>query len=68
MIRLTRDPDRVPHYWGSKLGGVPYRPLGTPWPVARKGDYPLSFLAQLNLADLNPDGLHLPDFPSTGLL
>ena len=68
VVRLTGDPDRVPPRWGSKLGGVPYRPLGTPWPVAKKGDYPLSFLAQLNLAELNPDGLHLPDFPATGLL
>ena len=38
VIRLTRDPDRVPPRWSSKLGGVPYRPLGAPWPVAKKGD------------------------------
>ena len=68
VVRLTRDLDRVPFRWGSKLGGVPYRPLGAPWPVAKKGDYPLSFLAQLNLAELNQCGLHLPDFPSVGLL
>ena len=68
VVRLTRDPDRVPPRWGSKLGGVPYRPLGTPWPVTKKGDYPLSFLAQLNLAELNQGGLHLPDFPAVGLL
>ena len=68
VVRLTRDPDRVPPRWGSKLGGVPYRPLGTLWPVSKAGDYPLSFLAQLNLAELNQGGLHLPDFPSVGLL
>jgi len=68
VVRLTRDLDRVACRWDSKLGGVPYRPLGTPWPVAKTGDYPLSFLAQLNLAELNPGGAFLPGFPAVGLL
>jgi len=68
VLRLRGDVQGLPRRWGSKLGGVPYRPLGAPWPITKKGDYPLSFLAQLNFAELNPGGQHLPDFPSEGLL
>lgn len=52
--------------WASRLRGVPYRLRGEPWPVNRAGE-PLSFLAQLNLTELNADG-HLADLPRTGLL
>jgi len=68
VLRLKGDVQGRPRRWGSKLGGMPYRPLGAPWPITKKGDYPLSFLAQLNFAELNPGGQHLPDFPSEGLL
>lgn len=68
VVRLSGDAARVPARWGSKLGGVPYRPLGAPWPITKKGDYPLSFLAQLNLTELNPGGQYLPNLPSEGLL
>ncbi|WP_052351769.1 DUF1963 domain-containing protein [Deinococcus pimensis] len=48
--------------WSSKIGGVPYRELGQPWPTTREG-LTLAFLAQLNFAELP----HLHDFPSEGL-
>ena len=38
--------------WSSKLGGVPYRPQGSAWPLSRTSGRPLAFLAQLNLAEL----------------
>lgn len=52
--------------WASRLGGVPYRPHGEAWPLGHDGK-PMSFLAQLNLAELNADG-HLPDLPTAGML
>lgn len=49
----------------SKLGGLPDLPPGTPWP--RRGERPLMFLAQFNLADLpKPDSN--PGLPVSGLL
>ncbi len=47
----------------SKVGGVPYLPLGEEWPLDGAGD-PLAFLAQIDCADLTP----LPGFPHEGLL
>jgi hypothetical protein len=41
----------------TKLGGLPFRPHGVPWPTASSGD-PMLFLAQFNFAssrDLYPD-------------
>ncbi|GGK31550.1 hypothetical protein GCM10008955_26740 [Deinococcus malanensis] len=49
--------------WTSKLGGVPYRPLGSAWPLASDGQ-PLAFLAQLNFAELPP----LAGFPQQGIV
>lgn len=34
----------------TKIGGLPYRPAKTPWPVGKDG-VPMSFLAQINFAD-----------------
>lgn len=68
VIRLAADPGRRPAPWESKVGGVPYRPLGAPWPVAVQPDgRPLVFLAQLNMAELNAGG-GLPDFPDRGIV
>lgn len=67
VIRLAADPEREPQPWHSKLGGVPYRPKGEAWPTAPDGR-PLVFLAQLNLAEVNPGGRALPDLPGEGLL
>lgn len=47
----------------SKVGGVPYLPLGEEWPLDSCDD-PLAFLAQIDCADLTP----LPGFPHEGLL
>lgn len=69
VLRLAADPGRTPKPWESQVGGTPYRRLGSPWPVSREDEpRPLVFLAQLNFAEINPEGRALPDFPSTGLL
>jgi len=49
--------------WSSKIGGVPYRPNSEVWPLDPAGS-PLSFLAQLNFAELPA----LEDFPTVGLV
>lgn len=48
---------------GSKVGGVPYRVRGEAWPTDTEGR-PLTFLAQLNFADLPP----LEGYPESGIL
>ena len=55
-----------PAPWDSKFGGVPYRPVGSAWPLDVHGA-PLPFLAQIDLAQANAGG-HLPDLPRRGLL
>jgi len=54
------------HSGASKLGGEPDLPAAVPWPV-RPGSEPLTFLAQLNLAELSTYGSGLP-LPDDGLL
>ncbi len=49
--------------WDSKVGGVPYRPLGMEWHADPAGR-PLHILAQINFAQLP----HLPGFPAAGIL
>lgn len=49
----------------SKFGGTPYCPPGSKMP-SFKGK-PFDFIAQLNFAELNPDGA-CRDFPTKGLL
>ena len=72
LLRLAADPARAPQPWESRVGGVPYRPLGAPWPLSRgeggEVPRPLVFLAQLNLAEVNPGGVAVPDLPAQGLL
>lgn len=48
----------------SKIGGCPDLPAGTPWPYWKS--YPLSFLAQINLAELPPFPENI--LPERGLL
>lgn len=55
----------TPEPWESKLGGVPYRPRGAPWPHI--DGQPLQFMAQFDLAEANGEG-HLPELPRRGLL
>ncbi|GHG42458.1 hypothetical protein GCM10017784_41460 [Deinococcus indicus] len=59
-LRGVRAPARP---WSSKLGGVPYRLLGTDAPLSRDG-HPLTFLAQLNFAEFPA----LPGFPAQGIV
>jgi uncharacterized protein YwqG len=49
----------------TKLGGSPVLPVRTPWPL--RGDRPLTFLAQINLRDLNPYPI-CRTLPSEGIL
>ena len=49
--------------WSSKVSGVPYRPQGRAWPLDPVG-LPLSFLAQLNFAELPA----LEGFPTVGIV
>ena len=50
----------------SKLGGLPHLPTEFPWP--KKGNRPLMFLAQINLADILRDHVQDNSLPSSGLL
>ena len=52
-----------PGLTGSKVGGTPYLPKGTRWPVDEQG-VPLQFLAQIDCTQL----IALPDYPHAGLL
>lgn len=62
-VRLRGTPGEA-RPWTSKLGGLPYRPVGFEWPHSRPDGRPLAFLAQLNLAELP----HLEGFPAGGIV
>lgn len=49
--------------WQSKIGGEPYLPLDTAYPVDSNGN-PLALLAQFNFAEISS----LPNFPDQGIL
>jgi uncharacterized protein YwqG len=49
--------------WGSRFGGHPYLPAGTPYPTT-PGGHPLFFLAQINFEEAPA----LAPYPSKGLL
>ncbi len=49
--------------WQSKIGGEPYLPLDTAYPVDSNGN-PLALLAQFNFAEIPG----LPNFPDQGIL
>lgn len=63
-IPFTAEQASVPT-GGSKLGGLPDLPPGTPWP--QRSERPLMFLAQFNLAEL-PKLDSGPQLPASGLL
>lgn len=63
FIRIKPQPARATTLRESKVGGQPYLPKGTPWPLAPDGR-PLFFLAQLNFADMPK----LAPFPEQGIL
>ncbi|CAM4454901.1 DUF1963 domain-containing protein [Deinococcus marmoris] len=62
-VRLRGSPGPV-RPWESKLGGLPYRPAGFEWSRSRTNGRALTFLAQLNLAELP----HLDGFPTGGIV
>jgi len=51
----------------SKLMGIPYIPSLEDYPMGQD-DRPMMFMAQINFDELTAQGLHLPDYPTTGLL
>jgi uncharacterized protein YwqG len=63
FIRVKSQEARKTKPWESKVGGVPYMPKETVWPVAPDGKA-LFFLAQLNFADMP----HLTPFPEKGIV
>jgi len=63
FIRAKPQAARPTNWWESKVGGLPYLPKGTAYPLA-PGGRPLYFLAQLNVADMP----RLAPFPERGIL
>lgn len=63
-FRLRTDTTRRPTLTGTKLGGVPWWPVGTMVYPTTKAGQPLMLLAQLDLADFRGD----PRLPSQGLI
>lgn len=61
-LEMTLTPVENPQRWGSRVGGIPYLPLDTEFPVDSNG-IPLKLLAQLNFAQMPP----LEGYPQTGL-
>ena len=62
-MRITLS-DKVAEYpWNSKVGGVPYLPVGMAYPVDSEGNK-LQFLAQINFEEMPA----LDGYPSQGIL
>jgi uncharacterized protein YwqG len=51
----------------SKLMGIPYIPSLEDYPLGTD-ERPMLFMAQINFDELTQQGLHLADYPTTGLL
>jgi hypothetical protein len=67
---LLRSPFKAPENITSWLGGVPRAADGFKWPLDRDGT-PLSFIAQIDLADVKPEpesGVRPPGLPQSGAL
>ncbi|EMS1064554.1 DUF1963 domain-containing protein [Providencia stuartii] len=62
-IEMQLTPVEQPILWESRIGGMPYLPLGSDFPVDSDG-IPLKLLAQINFAQMPP----LENYPTTGLL
>lgn len=63
FIRAKSQPERACQLWESKVGGMPYLPLGVDFPAGPDGR-PLFFLAQLNFAEMP----RLEPFPEQGIV
>ncbi len=62
-VSLQLSPNDALTVWQSKIGGKPYLPLDTTYPIDSNGN-PLALLAQFNFAEIP----NLPNFPSQGIL
>jgi len=62
-VTLQLSPNDALTVWQSKIGGEPYLPLDTAYPVDSNGN-PLALLAQFNFAEIP----NLPNFPDQGIL
>jgi len=60
-ILLSNEPCTV---YTSKIGGVPYLPIGAEYPIGKTTKGPLYLLAQINFEEMPPLG----DFPRKGML
>ena len=60
LVANAAPPDRA---WNSKIGGAPFMPKGSTFPVDKNGK-PMYFLAQINLSEFE----NVADFPTTGML
>ncbi len=63
VVRILPKPAGPTQPWQSKVGGTPYLPKDTAFPVSPEGRH-LFFLAQINFAEAPP----LPPFPQQGIL
>lgn len=62
-VTLQLSPNDALTVWQSKIGGEPYLPLDTAYPIDSNGN-PLALLAQFNFAEIP----NLPNFPDQGIL
>ncbi len=60
-IILTNEPCTV---YASKIGGIPYMPIGAKYPIGKTTKESLYLLAQINFEEMPPLG----DFPRKGML
>lgn len=63
FVKLTRHLNEPIGMINSKLGGAPYLPYTSDYPMDDRG-YPLLFIAQVNFAEVPP----LEHYPTTGVL
>jgi uncharacterized protein YwqG len=63
FVRIKAGKAQTTTPWQSKVGGMPYLPKGTSWPVSPDGQ-PLYFLAQINFSEAPA----LAPFPEKGIL
>jgi uncharacterized protein YwqG len=63
FVRILAQKTRKTELWESKIGGMPYLPVGMAWPTTPEGSE-LFFLAQINFAEMP----NLAPFPEKGIV
>lgn len=63
FIKIKPEPAAIATPWQSKIGGTPYLPIDTEFPIGSNGEK-LFLLAQINFAEIPP----LNNFPEKGIL